>query len=91
MVRMEGEIDIGCAAELKKLLIEALGCGVPVRVVLEDATDLDATAVQLLWAAGREAKGLGAEFGLAGRTPERIAATLAEAGFEPFPVLPGAK
>jgi len=50
-------------AELKDLLIEKLKSGSAVYVSLESATGLDVTAVQLLWAAAREAQRVGVEFG----------------------------
>lgn len=86
LIRMEGEINISSAAELKKLLIEGLASGSELRVDLERATELDVTALQLLWAAEREARGLGAGFTLAGRVPEEISVALSDAGFEKFPI-----
>jgi anti-anti-sigma regulatory factor len=86
VIDLEGAIDIACATELKKVLLQALESGRAVRVAVEHATDLDVTAVQLLWAAGREAKGLGLEFTLAGTMPEEISATLADAGLEKFSI-----
>ncbi len=86
-IQLEGAIDIGCAAELKELLMEKLKSGAAVCVALESATVLDITAVQLLWAAAREAKRVGVEFEFKGQAPERILCELAEAGIEDFPVL----
>jgi len=85
-IHLEGGIDIGCAAELKDLLIEKLKSGSAVYVSLESATGLDVTAVQLLWAAAREAQRVGVEFGFKGQTPETVRCALAEAGIEEFPV-----
>jgi hypothetical protein len=42
--------------ELKTTLITAISSGKPVRVDMGRATDLDVTAVQLLWSAAREAR-----------------------------------
>ena len=86
LIRLEGAIDVGCAAELKELLMEKLKSGSAVYVALESATGLDITAVQLLWAAAREAQWVGVEFGFKGRTPEAVRCALAEAGIEKFPV-----
>ena len=85
-IQLEGAIDIGCAAELKELLMEKLKSGAAVCVSLESATALDVTAVQLLWAAAREAQRAGVEFGFKGQTPEAVRCALAEAGMEAFPV-----
>ena len=86
IIQLEGAIDVGCAAELKELLMEKLKTGSAVYVALESATGLDITAVQLLWAAAREAQRVGVEFGFKGRTPEAVRCALAEAGIEKFPV-----
>ena len=86
---LEGLIDIACAAELKQLLIEALSGAKEVRVSLGKASRLDVTAVQLLWAAAREAKASGLEFALAGTMPEPVLKALGSAGFHEFPVSAG--
>jgi anti-anti-sigma factor len=83
-IRLEGAIDIASAAELKALLLQALASGSEVRVLLQDATELDVTAVQLLWAAGREARNAGSVFTLVEPLPEEITKALAEAGLEVF-------
>ena len=81
-----GEINITSATELKKLLLEALAPGRELRVDLESATELDVTALQLLWAAEREARGSGVGFTLVGRVPEEISVAVGDAGFRKFPV-----
>jgi anti-anti-sigma regulatory factor len=85
-IQLEGAIDVGCAAELKELLIEKLNSGSAVYVALESTTLLDITAVQLLWAAEREAKRVGVEFAFKGQTPDSVRCALAEVGIEEFPV-----
>ena len=86
LIRLEGEVNISSAAELKKLLIAALASGNELRVDLERATELDVTALQLLWAAEREARGSGTGFTLLGRVPEEISVALGDAGIEMFPI-----
>ncbi len=86
VIRLEGAIDIARAAELKATFLDALRSGNPVRVALDGCTDLDVTAVQLLWAAEREARALAVGFTLAGPVPEPLWASLKDAGFERFPV-----
>jgi anti-anti-sigma regulatory factor len=86
LIQLEGAIDVGCAAELKELLVEKLKSGSAVYVALESATGLDVTAVQLLWAASREAKRMGVEFGFKGQMPEGVRSALANAGIGEFPV-----
>ena len=86
LIHLEGQVDINSAAELKKLLLLALHSGKEVRLDMERATELDVTALQLFWAASREAKGLEMTISVAGRVPEAITAAVIEAGFEEFPV-----
>lgn len=86
VIHLDGAIDIACAAELKTTFLDALKSGNPVRVALDGCTDLDVTAVQLLWAAGHEARALAMGFKLAGPVPEPLWAALKDAGFERFPV-----
>jgi len=81
-VSLEGAIDIATSAELKKVLLEALSAGKKVSVALGKATDLDVTAVQLLWAARREACRLGVEFALDGQELPEIRSALLESGLD---------
>jgi ABC-type transporter Mla MlaB component len=83
-IRMEGEVGIASAAELKELLVQALGSGQQVRVSLRSITDLDVTAVELLWAARREAKASGSAFALQGPIPPMVLSGLLQAGFDEF-------
>jgi hypothetical protein len=81
---LEGAVDISSAAELKAILLRALNCGKKMRVSLEGATDLDVTAVQLLWAAEREAIKSGVDFSFAEPAPAELCAALGEAGLQQF-------
>jgi anti-anti-sigma regulatory factor len=82
VIRLEGAIDIAAAAELRKLLLQACGSGREVRVELEAATDLDVTAVQLIWAARRSAEAAGVAFTLSGALAQSVATALGDAGLE---------
>jgi anti-anti-sigma regulatory factor len=84
LLRLEGAIDIASAVELKDLLLKALEPPSEVRVSLEGATDLDVTAVQLLWAAERKAKGAGVAFSYVGAMQEAVFTSLGEAGLHQF-------
>lgn len=90
-VTFEGAVDISSAADLRKLLLQALDSGKEIRISLADATALDVTAVQLLWAIEREVKLAGIGFALVGQVPESISSALVYAGFEKFPVTADAK
>jgi anti-anti-sigma factor len=82
MIRLEGAIDIGSAAELKAALLDARHAGKGIVVTLGDVSELDVTAFQLLWAAQREAKEAGWGFELTGRLPEPVERSLAAVGLD---------
>lgn len=88
-IRLEGVVDIGCAAELKEMLLSALAAGGETRILLERATALDVTAVQLLWAAECAARAAELRWALEGSAPEAVVETMREAGFERFPLVEG--
>lgn len=85
VIHMDAEITIAQALELKQLLVQALKEGKELRLDLEAATEMDITALQLMWAGAREAKKLGVEFRTVGRVPQEISAAAIEAGLEGFP------
>jgi len=85
-IRLEGEVTIAYAAELKKVLLEALASGCELRLDMGSATELDISALQLLCAAEREARASGRVFTLEGTVPGEVVATATEAGLEKFPV-----
>jgi len=86
LIHFEGDVNISSAAELKQLLLRALAHGKEIHVDLGCVTEVDITALQLLWAAEREAKAAGIDFSLVGQWPEEVATALAVAGFENFPI-----
>ena len=89
MIRLSGEVNIRCAAELKEILVEALSLDRELRVDLTGVTEVDITALQLLWVAEREAKSAGAALIFDGVMPEAIVAALAHAQFSlPIPMSP---
>ena len=90
LIRLEGEINISSAAELKKLLLEALSSGKELSLDMERVTELDVTALQLVWAAEREAKASGVNF-IRVAPPQEISIACEEAGFQMFPVFAESK
>ena len=86
LIRLEGEVDIAGAAEVKKLLLQALASEKEVRVELERTTGVDVTALQLLYAAEREAERSGVTVTVVGHVPEAISVAVRDAGFERFPI-----
>ena len=59
LIRLEGELNIASAAELKKILVEALAGEAELQVELGNASELDVTMLQLLWAGERAARAAG--------------------------------
>ena len=66
------------------MLMETISSRKELQVDLAHANRLDITAVQLLWAAAREAKQMGASFAVAGDVPENISCAVRDAGLECF-------
>lgn len=59
VMRLEGVVDIGCAAELQALLLEILAQSGEMEVAVAEGTEMDVTAMQLLVAAERAAQARG--------------------------------
>ena len=85
-IRLEGDIDICCAVELKTLLLQALASGTKVRLSLQDTIDLDVTAFQLLWAVEREARESSVGFALAEHVPDQVSQALVYGDFGCLPI-----
>lgn len=88
VIRLEGDLDISCSDELKRVLLEAISLRKELQLDVARATDLDITSIQLLWAAAREVEKSGMSFVVAGEIPENVGCAVREAGFENFPVPP---
>lgn len=83
-IQLEGMIDMERAMELKRELVLALQSGKPITVCLRKITDLHVSAVQLLWAAAREAEKAGLPFRYSGALAEVVQAKLRVAGLDSF-------
>jgi anti-anti-sigma regulatory factor len=79
---LAGAIDISRAAELKAALVEALGNSRRIEISAAGVTDLDVTALQLLWAARRAAAQEKKDFVVTGEPERAMASRLAELGME---------
>jgi len=79
LIRLEGEFNVTSAAELKRLLLEGLASGKELHLDLDRASEIDVTALQLLWAAGR------ASAGVVSGVSEAAATIARDAGFARFP------
>jgi anti-anti-sigma factor len=86
LIHLEGEVNITSASELKKVLLLAIASGRDLLVNLERAKELDVTALQLLWAAEREASGSGLKFTVATQMPDEIFVAIRGLSFEKFPL-----
>jgi anti-anti-sigma factor len=84
VVRLGGVIDIGLASELKETLIQALDSGREIQIELGGVTEVDVTALQLLWAADQAAHQSGARLGVCEPIPENVLESLQLAGLENF-------
>ena len=82
VVRLEGEVDIAYSAELKDALMRALSMRQIVELKWSVVTDLDITAIQLFWAARRQAEQTGISLRFDGETPRNIQSLIVLAGFE---------
>ena len=81
VVRLEGEIGVSEAVELKSLLLEGLVSGLKLHLNLERINEIDVSCMQLLYATLRETGRSGA--GLAIRMSETAETALRSAGFGP--------
>ena len=86
LIRLDGEVNIFAAMELKKSLLAAVASGKDLEVNVEQATEFGVSALQLLWAAEREAKAAGLRLAFVGSIPEVVCSVLSEAGFAGFGV-----
>lgn len=84
VINLQANVDISDAADLKQALLDALLSHKELRLDLAGVTELDITAVQLLWAAARESQREGVSFTIIGAVPEEITATVRDAGFDAF-------
>jgi anti-anti-sigma factor len=84
VIRLKGEIDIANAAELKGMMVSAIASGKELHLDLQATTDLDVTAVQLLYCAAREAEKTGIDFGI-DHLPQSIRESVREMGLDDFP------
>jgi anti-anti-sigma regulatory factor len=85
-IRASGVVNIAGAADWKQCLLQALASGKEILLRLEMGSEMDVTALQLLWAAEREARALARRFTVARPIPEEVAITVKNAGFEKFPI-----
>jgi ABC-type transporter Mla MlaB component len=79
LIRLEGEVGLAEAAELKSLLLEGLASGRTLQLDLKRIAEIDVTVMQLLQAALREADQAGTV--MTARMSEAAESALRGAGF----------
>ncbi len=84
LVRLDGIIDISLASELKEALLHALESGREVQIELDEVTELDVTALQVLWAADQSARESGTRLTIYKQIPENVLETMKLAGLQDF-------
>lgn len=84
-LRLQGEMDIADALDLKCQLLVALDAKKDILVELAGVTGLNLTTMQLLWAAVTEASATGSTIRFEDSTSETVAAALSQAGLDSLP------
>jgi len=84
MLRLEGDVDIGDAIEFKGLLVDALTRAKELHIQLGDASAIDVTIMQLLWAAEHQAIAAGVAFHIETPVPDDIVSAMTLAGLPQF-------
>ncbi|HLY41995.1 MAG TPA: STAS domain-containing protein [Terracidiphilus sp.] len=82
LIRLDGKIDIESAEELKACLLVALRDNRSVHISLEELSELDVTAMQLLLAAARYAQARTIGFEFTGEIPEAVEEAFSQAGLQ---------
>ena len=82
-IKLEGQVTLQAAADLKGLLLQALANGKPIILDLEDVDTVDITMMQLLWSAGLDAARQGVR--VTGRASQAALAAMRNAGFVEMP------
>ena len=85
LIRVQGEFTVTLASELKNLLLEGLASAEHLQVDLTQAEEIDASLLELLWAAAREAARQNGR--IVSGVSEAAAAAARDAGFDTFPGL----
>jgi hypothetical protein len=85
-LRLEAEIGIRDALELKGVLLHALASAKELHVNVENATELDVTVFQLLRAAACQAQATNLGIYVEGNVAENVSAAYVEAGLGKFPL-----
>jgi anti-anti-sigma regulatory factor len=83
VIRLDGDVGLSSAAELKGFLRQCLSSGKNLVLDLERIQEINISILQLLWAAGRAATQRGVRIDT--RVSEAALLTARSAGFHTFP------
>jgi anti-anti-sigma factor len=83
-IRLTEAIDIAQAAELKRILIDAIASSSRVRISVSGVTVIDVTAVQLLWASVLHASSAGTDLAVEGPLSKEVERSLVCTGIYPI-------
>lgn len=86
LIRLEGQVTLASAVELKALLLEWLASGKSLELDLAGAEEIDITTLQLLNVAVRDAGRSGV--GILVRASHAVEAAVRNAGFDQIPGFP---
>jgi anti-anti-sigma regulatory factor len=86
LIRMDGQVTLASAGELKQLLLDWRVTRKDLEFDLGRVEEIDISILQLLWAAGREAGPMGVE--VTASASEPVAAAARESGFAQVPGFP---
>jgi len=83
-ISMPESVTVNCVADLHRLFLEAISAKENIQIDFARTTELDASAVQLLYRACQKAGSLGLTVAVAGTLPELIEKTFRQVGLDPF-------
>jgi anti-anti-sigma factor len=83
-IELTGALDISSAADLRQLLMARMESSRRLCIDLSQASRVDVTAVQILWAARRHAGQHGIELHFIAPIDEEVQTSLDHAGIAPF-------
>jgi len=86
LIHLDGELTISIAPELKQIILRGLASAQTLSFDLQDVSEVDITALQLLWAARREARALGLQTAISRQVTDCVLSAGVDAGFETFPM-----
>ncbi len=89
LIKLEGQITVTSALQLKELLLEWVSAGTDLDLDLERAEEVDVTIMQLLWAAAREGAGAGRK--IVAHASSAATAAARDSGFAQLPGFPVAE